>query len=149
MKFYFLKILVDMVRLCSLTEKTITNFCGIFYGARDIETAHNLLRTGHHCILTHYNLLPGLMGLGFDTFCLITLNIWPDHVREIYNHMCNWKSHEAHGVFIKLLDSIRDIAKTNTYDYDVVEVFKRKFNTLVDFKVGELRRPTHIIRRRN
>lgn len=136
---------LEMVRLCKLTDRNITNFCGIFYGDRDIVKALDLWREGHHCIMTHHTLMPGLMGLGFDTFCLITLNIWPDHVKEVYNLMCNWKSHEAHGVFIRLLDSIKDTVKdtvkTTTTEYDVVEVFKRKFNSLVDFKVGDLRKP--------
>lgn len=141
---------LEMVRFCKLTERNIPNFAGIFYGGQHIETAHNLWRDGYHCIMTHYNIQTGLMGLGFDTFCLITLNLWPEHVEEVYNHMRNWKSKEAHEVFMKLLDTIKDTTKTNnTQEYDTVETFKRKFNTLVDFKVGEVRKPKYTITKTN
>lgn len=136
---------MHIVRLCKLTDKTISNFCGIFYADKNIEVAYDLLKEGYHCIMTHHKLLTGLMGLGFDTFCLITLNIWADRVKEVYNYMCNWKSHEAHTVFSKLLDSIKETTKsTITHEYDVVDIFKHKFNTVVDFTVGELRKPKYI-----
>lgn len=134
-----------MLRLCKLTDRTITNFCGIFWGGKDIDMAYDVMKEGYHCIMTHHKLLTGLMTLGFDTVCLISLNLWPERVREIHHYMCNWKLHEAHGVFTKLTDSIRETCKVTSTECDVIEIFKHKFNTLVDFSVGDIRKPKHIV----
>lgn len=128
-----------MPRFVDLITKYVNNFNGIFYGHTDIVTAMELLKTNHHIIITHETLFLGLKTLGFDTFSFIGLNIWPDRFKEIFDFLNAYKLREAVDVHNKVIDNFRDVFKNQMIDY--VELFKLKFNKIVDFNVGGVRKP--------
>lgn len=128
-----------MPRFCELVTKYVSNFRGIFYGSTDIPMAYDLFKSGYQVIICHETLFTALKFLGFETFCFITMNIFPERFNEAYEYMCNYKYREAYEVQNKIYDSIKDTFKNQPYDF--VNFFKTKFNKMVDFNVGGLRRP--------
>ncbi|XP_055298499.1 N-acetylneuraminate lyase B-like [Sitodiplosis mosellana] len=132
---------LNMVRFYELIQKSCPNFCGIFYRYGEIEVAYALWKNGCHLIMCNDTLLPGLKSLGFDAFCLISLNLWPEKVMETYGYTCQWKLREAYEVHIKLCDCIKEICNNHLKYCDWVEAFKSKFGKVVDFNVGGLRKP--------
>lgn len=132
---------MNLLRFYELIEKSCPNFRGIFYRHSDIEMAYDLLKTGCHLIMCSDTLFTGLKSLGFDGFCSISLNLWPERVMEIYDYMCHWKLREAYEVHNKLCDCIREICNNKLTYCDWVEAFKLKFTKVVDFNVGGLRQP--------
>lgn len=128
-----------MPRFVDMITKYVKNFNGIFYGHTDIVMALELLKTNHHIIITHETLLLGLKTLGFDTFSFISMNIWPDRFKEIIDLLNNYKLREAIDVHTKLIDNFRNVFKNQMFDY--VDILKLKFNKIVDFTVGGVRKP--------
>lgn len=129
-----------MPKFCDLVTKYVNNFGGIFYGHTDIVVAQELLKTGYKVIITHdTTLLLGLKTLGFDTFSFIGLNILPDHFKEIIDLLNNYKLREAIDIHTKILDIFKDTFKNQVLDY--VDILKLKFNKIVDFNVGGVRKP--------
>lgn len=128
-----------MPRFVDMVTKYVNNFGGIFYGHTDIVVAQELLKDGYHVIIVHDTLLLGLKTLGFDTFSFIGLNIWPDRFKEIIDLLNNFKLRDAFDIHTKILDNIKDLFKNQMLDY--VEILKLKFNKIVDFNVGGVRKP--------
>lgn len=137
----YTKVHVNILRFYELIGKSCTNFCGVFYRCGDVELAYDLHKTGCHVILCTDTLLPGVMTLGFNTFCMISLNVCTDSVHQIYEHMCNSKLREAYDVYNKYYTFIKEICNNQVAYCDWVEVFKCKFNKVVDFNVGGVRKP--------
>lgn len=130
---------VCMTRCWELLTKAIPNFRGCLWGGDDITTAHNLLKDGCHIIMCHDTLLTGCKMLGFETFCCVTMNIWPERVKEIYDFMCTNKFREAYNTHTKLCDDIRGLLRNQTCDF--VEVFKLHCNKVCDINLGGVRKP--------
>lgn len=128
-----------MPRFVDLVTKYVNNFGGIFYGHTDIVVAQELLKMNVHVIIVHDTLLVGLKTLGFDTFSFIGLNIWADRFKEILDLLNNYKLREAIDIHVKILDNIKDLFKNQMLD--LVDIFKMKFNKIVDFNVGGVRKP--------
>jgi N-acetylneuraminate lyase len=137
----YTRVKLNLVRFYELVGKCCQNFCGIFYRHADIEIACDLFKSGCQMICCTDTLLPGLMTLGLNSFCVLSLNICPERVYEIYEHMCNLKLREAYDVYNKYYEYIKEICNNRITYCDWVELYKRKFNKVVDFNVGDLRKP--------
>lgn len=130
---------LNLLRLVDLLERAYPNYSGVYYRHTNIELANALLKEGHHIILSTDTILTGVLTLGFETISAITLNIYPEHVTEIYEFIQNSKYREARERDEKLYRQIRDIIAHK--DQGWVELMKSEFNKKVDFKIGETRRP--------
>lgn len=130
-----------MPRFCELVTKYVTNFRGIFYGHDNIAMAYDLFKDGYNVIVCQETLFTGLRFLGFDTFCFISLNLYPEQFKQMYEYMGNYKYREAYDLFNKYYETVKDLFKNQPYDF--VEIFKTKFNKMVDFNLGGLRRPQY------
>lgn len=128
-----------MPRFVDLVTKYVNNFGGIFYGHTDIVVAQELLKMNVHVIIVHDTLLLGLKTLGFDTFSFIGLNIWTDRFKEIIDLLNNYKLRDAIDIHTKILTDFKDLFKGQMLD--VVDILKLKFNKIVDFNVGGVRKP--------
>lgn len=137
--FFILGILVNLVRLTELLQRAYPNYSGVYYRHTNIELANTLLKEGHNVILSTDTILSGVLTLGFETISAITLNIYPEHVIEIYDNILNSKYREAREKDDKLYRQIKDIVAHKTQGW--VELMKYEFNKKVDFKLGETRRP--------
>lgn len=130
-----------MMRFGELIGKCCPNFCGFFYCDDKFEMAYDLCKNGYNLVICNDFLLTCFQSLGCNSFCSISLNIWPEQWKEMYNYMCNWKLHEAYEVQNKLWGCIKDACNNQMYTCDWIEVFKCKFNKLADFNVGGIRKP--------
>ncbi|XP_031634410.1 N-acetylneuraminate lyase B-like [Contarinia nasturtii] len=131
---------LNLLRLYELLHSAIPNFDGIYYRHTNIEAATNLLKEGHNIILSTDTILVGVLTLGFETISSISLNLYPEHVTEIYEYVLNGKWREARETNDKLFHRIKGVVAQQTFDW--VELLKREFNKMADFKVGETRKPT-------
>lgn len=136
---------MNILRFYGLIEKTCKNFVGIFYRCDDVELAYDLYKTNCHVIMCANTILLSLMTLGFDAFCMISLNTYPECIRGIYDFMINSKLREAYDANTKYYTYIKEISTTKIGCFDWVEVFKGKFNEAVDFNVGGLRKPHYVV----
>lgn len=130
-----------MIRFYELIGKTCPNFNGLFYRYYDIEMAQELFNKGCRLIMCTDTLLTGLQSLGFDAFCMISLNLWPEQVKETYDLMCNLKLREARELHTKLCDCIKETCDNRLTYWDWVGSFKEKFSKIVGFNLGGLRKP--------
>jgi len=130
---------LNLLRLYELLQRVVPNFNGVYYRHTNIEAATNLLKEGHNIILSTDTILVGVLALGFETISSITLNLYPEQVTEIYEYVLNGKLREARETNDKLYHRIKGVVAQQTFDW--VELLRKEFNKLTDFKVGGTRKP--------
>jgi N-acetylneuraminate lyase len=132
---------LNLPRFCDLAEQHISTFCGIEFANGDLAEGITVLKQGRNVLLGCDTILSAGLTLGFDAAILTTLNIVPDFVVSIYDHIFNNKLREAQEVQIKLNHRIWEI--TNFDKRDWLESMKIEFNKVnTIFQCGPLRKPT-------
>lgn len=129
-----------MWRLYDLAEKEITNFGGIYYADGNLDLAVETLRTDRKIILAMGTTMIGTMMSGFDAISMTVMNIIPETIVELYEHVLNNRLKEAYLVQDKITKRVRDIW---TREEDLIVKMKTEFNKINSgFKLGVTRKPT-------
>lgn len=128
-----------MGQFYELAEKEIPNFGGIYYADYNLEFAVETLKTDNTIILGVGKVHVAPFTLGFHAISSTAMNIFPEMIFELYNHIVNKQVKEALVVQDKLIKCIFDVA---TLEEDFIVKMKVEFNKLnLGFKLGATRKP--------
>lgn len=130
---------VQMSRFYDLAEKEISNFGGIYYADGNLDTAAETWKAGREVIMAMGTVMLGTLATGFDAVSMTVMNIVPEWIVELHDHVLNYRWKEAAVVQGKIIKRVRDIW---TNDEDLIVKMKMEFNKLnTGFKLGPTRKP--------
>lgn len=130
-----------MPRFYDLSQKEISNFGGIYYSDYNLENALDVFKNDRTVILGIGKAAISAFALGFDAYSMSAMNVFPELVAELYNHVLHYRLKEALFVQDKIFKRIYDIYKD---DEDFIVKIKAEFNKLnLGFKVGATRKPLY------
>lgn len=128
-----------MWRFAELAEKEITNFGGIFYADGNLDHAVETLKTGRTVIMGVGSIMVGSLAMGFESLSMTVMNIWPELIVELHEHVLNYRLKEAIVIQDKIIKKIREIY---VHDEDLIVKMKTEFNKInTTFKMGPTRKP--------
>lgn len=125
-----------------LMEKELPLFAGLYWADDRIDRVVYLkekLPEFHYIIGTGTSIM-AYMVEGFETISMTVMNLYPEIVKEIYDHMLNYKVHDAYVVKQKLVKRIVDLFRVDTH-VDWLITMKMEMNKIVPLKVGPVRKP--------
>lgn len=128
-----------MWRLYDLAEKEISNFGGIYNAELNLDQAVDTIKANRTVILaTGRSAISGLT-MGFHAISMTVMNLYPEWIAEMHDHILNYRLKEAELLQEKLIKRIHDIYKN---DEDIIVSMKTEFNKLnLGFKLGATRKP--------
>lgn len=128
-------------RFAELAEKEISTFSGIYYADYNVDHAIETRHTDRTVIFGIEKVFLGAFTLGFHAVSSMMLNLYPDSIFELYDHVHNYRLKEAYVVQDKLFKHIQAIY---VHGDDLFDKIKTEFNKLkVGFSVGATRKPTY------
>lgn len=130
---------VKMFRFYEMAEKEIPNFGGIYNADANLDRAVETCMNDRTVIMAMGTIMLGAMTMGFDAFSMTVMNIFPDYIVELHEHMLNYRWKEAMVCQKKIVKCVHDIWKC---DEDLVLKMKMEFNKMnTGFKMGPTRKP--------
>lgn len=128
-----------MWRLYELAEKEIDNFGGIFYADGNLDWAAETWKQDRNIIMAMGSVMFGTLSAGFNSISMTVMNIIPELIAELYDHVLNYRWKEAKTAQENIYRRVRDIW---THDEDLIVKMKMEFNKVnTGFKMGPTRKP--------
>lgn len=128
-----------MWRLYDLAEKEITNFGGIYYADANLDAAVETNKPDRTIIMGLGSIMLGSLTTGFDAVSMPLMNIVPEWIVELHDHVLNYRWKEAMVIQDKINKRVRDIW---THEEDLIVRMKTEFNKInTGFKMGPTRKP--------
>lgn len=129
-----------MLRCMRMMEKEIQMFAGLYWAHDQIDHVMLLkekMPTYNYIIATGISMM-GHMIQGFEAISMMSMNICPEMMKEMYDHMMHYRMREAMMVHGKMNKRIWDMMRLDT-DMDCVMAMKMEMNKLMG--MGQLRKP--------
>jgi len=130
----------DMLRCMRMMEKEISMFAGLYWADDRIDHVMLLkekMPTYNYIIATCISMAAHMLH-GFEAFSMMAMNICPDMMKEMYDHMMNHRMREAMMLHCKMSKRIWDLLRCDT-DMDFVMAMKMEMNKTM--MMGPLRKP--------
>lgn len=131
---------VDMYRWMKMMEKEISMFAGLYWAHDQIDHVMLLkekMPTYNYIIATGISMM-GYMMQGFDAISMMAMNVCPEMMKEMYDHMMNYRMREAMMLHGKMSKRFWDMMRLDT-DMDWVTAMKLEMNKIMN--MGPLRKP--------
>jgi len=131
---------VDMYRWMKMMEKEISMFAGLYWAHDQLDHVMLLkekMPTYNYIIATGISMM-GYMMQGFDAISMMAMNICPEMMKEMYDHMMNYRMREAMMLHSKMSKRFWDMMRLDI-DMDWVTAMKLEMNKIMN--MGPLRKP--------
>lgn len=126
-----------------MAEKEIPNFSGLLYANGNLEEMSAIMKPNRVVLLGYETILAGALAHGMESACLTSMNVMPEIVMEVIDHMRNNRMHEAMMAQEKLTKRIHEICRRGG---DYILAMKTEFNKInmnTGIKCGPCRKPLY------
>lgn len=128
-----------MWRLAEMAEKEIPSFAGVFYADGNLDKAAEMMKSGRSLIMGMGSIMVGAMAMGIDAISMTAMNLMPEMMVELMDHVLNNRLREAMLLQEKMRQSIRGVWQ---YGDDMIMKMKMEFNKMnSSIKLGPCRKP--------
>lgn len=126
-------------------EKEIKTFTGIFYASDKIDliTMLKLKKPDFLYIIGMMTSMMGFMMEGFEAFSMTGMNLYPEMMKELYEHLKEFRMREALMLKDKMTKHIIDMFRMDMEFYmDFVTLMKMEMDKLfTTMRMGPVRKP--------
>jgi len=134
---------IDLYKLVDVLEKEVKTFTGIYYADDHIDKIKFLKekKPEYLYIIGMYTTMMGFFFEGFDAFSMVGMNLYPDLLKEMYDHFKDFRVREAITLKEKYTKKIFDLFHMDMpmdYIYYIKTEMDKLYTTM---KMGHVRKP--------
>jgi len=134
---------IDLLHFVELMERELRTFTGIYYAHDHLDHIMNLKlkKPDYVYIIGLMSSMLGYMIEGFEAFSMTAMNLYPEMVKEMYDHMHARHINEALMVHDKFVLRVHDLFPIDSHLH-YVQIMKMEMDKLyTTTKMGPIRMP--------
>ena len=139
---------MDMCRLMMMMDKECPMFSGVYWAHDHMDSMMMMKqKMPHMCyIMATMSSMMGMMSMGMDAISMTAMNMCPEMMKEMYDHMMNHKMDMAMMTHDKMMKCIWDMFRMDSdmhMDMDWMTMMRMHMDKMhpMGMKMGPMRRP--------